>query len=193
MHPFCFRESDQYSAFSVRNGRCAVGYAELQFGFAGRRTFRDWWSGGQEINLKDCSRYLVSTFREWIFREDVIRMEDRLYSEVPTHQGTMDQNTSHSLSLHWYYGGSQTLHPAFRIIRRTIVREPEWKSGRLRLSFLKSVRSQANKKGSDMKNQKKCRKRDIPLSFTTYLFCANGSRWLCPDSGRFEIGRSRRV
>ena len=47
-------------------------------------------------------------------------------------------------------------------------------------------------KSKKMPKTEKMQKRDTPLSFTTYCFVL-GSRWLCPDSGRFEIGRSRRV
>ena len=63
-HPFAL-ESDQYSAFSVRNGRCAVGYAEFTIrSLLGGRTFRTDRSGGPGRSIRRIAgRYLVSTFR----------------------------------------------------------------------------------------------------------------------------------
>ena len=62
---FCFRESDQYSAFSVRNDRCAVGYAEFTIrSLLGGRAFRTDRFGCPGGSIRRIAgRYLVSTFR----------------------------------------------------------------------------------------------------------------------------------
>lgn len=102
---FCFRESDQYSAFSVRNDRCAVGYAEFTIrSLLGGRTFRTDRSVGPGRSIR---RLQVGTLLVHL-GVNIPGGRDSGWKigytcEVPTHQGTMYQNTSHSLSLHWYY------------------------------------------------------------------------------------------